>query len=431
MQVSLLSTIGGGPPADRSSLLLLPNLLKLMGADPQALREQREEEQQERREERHRQVLAAGGVGPPNPTELAVKAERKLVPGTRAARQQMWTDIRQQDTQRRAFQRTLADAAQRGSRPAGPAARGATEPASGASAKPAGSAQRPAQDGADDLRPARSSEPVRPNATGLQRSASAATSVGANANAAVGRLAEGLPFEAALPQRAVRPAATVRAVEGISQGRGTALGGGESSVASAGKPGAGGAKSPGGSLVTASAAGGPAAKSTVATGGATRAETAQVGKADANGERIVRVVRSQIGREHARVTLRLDPPELGTVRLQMDLHKDTLVLRIETHTPLAHRLLSEQIESLRQGLESTGIQLERVEVRPPTAADAHNADLPPEPDGRGAGQEGSAHADAEHPTDRGTEATPAEPADRPARETIPEPATESLVNILA
>jgi len=160
-------------------------------------------------------------------------------------------------------------------------------------------------------------------------------------------------------------------------------------------------------------------------------KSADTGKADANIERILRFVRTQLGPDRTRATLRLDPPELGNVRLRMDLHKDVLLLRIDTQTPLAHRLLSEQIESLRDRLEAAGIQLERVEIRPPTATEAPSPDMPPEPDARQAGRDGSADADAEHPPDQGTESMPVEPAERSAHETIPEPVTESLVNILA
>lgn len=97
---------------------------------------------------------------------------------------------------------------------------------------------------------------------------------------------------------------------------------------------------------------------------APRPAVAESAEREARIERIVRVIYSEIGRERSRTTLRLDPPEIGMIRMHMDLQKDRLLLRIDTQTEVAHRLLSEDIDALRQGLAQWGIHLEKVEMRP-------------------------------------------------------------------
>ncbi len=82
-------------------------------------------------------------------------------------------------------------------------------------------------------------------------------------------------------------------------------------------------------------------------------------------ERMVRVIRASISARRAHTVMRLDPPELGSLRLEMDLRDGALALRVDTSTRLAHRLLSQQLDRLREGLEVAGIRLERVEIRPP------------------------------------------------------------------
>ena len=114
------------------------------------------------------------------------------------------------------------------------------------------------------------------------------------------------------------------------------------------------------------------------------------------------------------------------------MRQDALSLRIDTQTGAARRLLSEQVESLRQGLEAAGIRLERVEIREPAAAvPDEQTDVPPESDAQPGERDAATDGDAEHPADAGTDSYPASPDDAPERDPISEPATESLVNILA
>jgi hypothetical protein len=155
----------------------------------------------------------------------------------------------------------------------------------------------------------------------------------------------------------------------------------------------------------------------------------------ANIERIVRVVRSHMNGERAHTVMRLDPPELGRLRLQLDLRGEALSLRVDTSTQVAHRLLTEDLDKLRQGLEASGIQLERIDVRPPPmhigvspSADVAAGASPAETDSQAEGE--SPDTDAEHPQEQGRDSHPAE-ATPMYIGANPGLATESLVDLVA
>lgn len=94
---------------------------------------------------------------------------------------------------------------------------------------------------------------------------------------------------------------------------------------------------------------------------------------DANIERIVRLIHNRIGRDHSVSTLHLEPDSLGSVRLRMELRAASVALDVRADSDLAHRLLSEHVDDLRQALEASGLRLERIDFQPP-AADAAAGD---------------------------------------------------------
>lgn len=416
MQVNPLATPALGVVAGRTSSFLLPDLLKMMKISPQTqtLREQREDKQH-----KHQEQLAAAGLIPNSSTRAALAAERAMAPNSWAAKQFKVKQTQQEATGRKAaFQRTPGTADDKGP----------TEPKFTPKSKPgappvsadrydASALPRPSQGNASKATP--SSEPVPPpnslklNPSTRQVGLAALLADGAN-------------------QKTPRAAAAAgRAVENIADTRTTEVRGAKTLSVQAIKSSVGAEARPGNPTISADTRT-RISKAAPTLSRSSRAEAPQPGKSDTNVERVLRVLRGRIGREHARVTLRLDPPELGTVRLQMDLRKDVLSLRIDTQTTMAHRLLSEQLESLRQGLHAAGIELERVEIRPPAAtAEADTSDPPRQFADRPTDQDRSTDPDAEHPPRYGMDSSLAESAEGAAGEATPEPATESLVNILA
>lgn len=60
--------------------------------------------------------------------------------------------------------------------------------------------------------------------------------------------------------------------------------------------------------------------------------------------------------------LRLDPPELGQVRVQLTLTEQTLTARLVVRDDAARQLVQSQMETLRQRLQETGLSLGQLDV---------------------------------------------------------------------
>jgi flagellar hook-length control protein FliK len=60
--------------------------------------------------------------------------------------------------------------------------------------------------------------------------------------------------------------------------------------------------------------------------------------------------------------LRLDPPQLGQVRVQLTLSNQTLTARLVAHDESTRQLIQSQMESLRQRLQETGLGLGQLDV---------------------------------------------------------------------
>lgn len=165
----------------------------------------------------------------------------------------------------------------------------------------------------------------------------------------------------------------------------------------------------------------------------------RLGKNDANIERILRFVVRSRGGETTEATMRLDPPELGRIRVRMVWQGGNLSLELEAQNEMAQRLLRQDLDGLRRGLQHAGIQLDKAEVRSaatpessPTSQDAtgqdnsfgrqsaHSADAERRgvPQGREAGAGGRDQDDPGH-------------ADDPSHSGAVGLVTESLVNVIA
>jgi flagellar hook-length control protein FliK len=77
---------------------------------------------------------------------------------------------------------------------------------------------------------------------------------------------------------------------------------------------------------------------------------------------LVRLVRLNVGNRNSSATLRLDPPELGRMKVDVRMSDDALRLRIEVGNSQARELLSERVEQLAAALRAHDIRMERVEI---------------------------------------------------------------------
>jgi flagellar hook-length control protein FliK len=69
-----------------------------------------------------------------------------------------------------------------------------------------------------------------------------------------------------------------------------------------------------------------------------------------------------IGEDGGQIRLRLSPPELGSLRLEVTLRDGVMTARLEAETVAAHTVLSESLPQLRERLAEQGIQVERFDI---------------------------------------------------------------------
>jgi flagellar hook-length control protein FliK len=88
-------------------------------------------------------------------------------------------------------------------------------------------------------------------------------------------------------------------------------------------------------------------------------------------ERLVQSIRTSMGARESQARIRLDPPELGHVRIDLKVTGGRVALRLETETHEARALLSSRLDELRSALAQHGLTVDRVEMReltPPGAS---------------------------------------------------------------
>ncbi|MCG3126161.1 MAG: hypothetical protein CHACPFDD_00991 [Phycisphaerae bacterium] len=155
------------------------------------------------------------------------------------------------------------------------------------------------------------------------------------------------------------------------------------------------------------------------------------GAENASFERLLRAVRGRLKESRSTMTLRLDPPRLGSLRVWMTVDRGRVTLDVATQTHLAHRMLTGEVESLRRALEAVGAQLDAFVVREPDAQEAASDPDAFRPDADTAGH-GRPHADTDRPrTAPETDLHTAGATEGAATESLLAWTTESFVNVLA
>lgn len=78
-------------------------------------------------------------------------------------------------------------------------------------------------------------------------------------------------------------------------------------------------------------------------------------------QRVARALHS-IGEDGGQLRLRLSPPELGSMRLEITVNQGVLAAHIEAETPHARQLLLDNLPALRERLQEQNIKVERFDV---------------------------------------------------------------------
>ncbi len=85
-------------------------------------------------------------------------------------------------------------------------------------------------------------------------------------------------------------------------------------------------------------------------------------------EHVVRVARASVGRGQWQVQIRLHPPELGRIHLDVNVRQGVLNMRIVAETAEAREMISARVGQLREALQQHGITVERIDVEPRRAS---------------------------------------------------------------
>lgn len=75
-----------------------------------------------------------------------------------------------------------------------------------------------------------------------------------------------------------------------------------------------------------------------------------------------RILRSNLNARHSTMVLRLDPPELGSIQVDVRMHDHALSLRIEAQSEQGREAIASRLDELKASLEQHGIRVDRLEV---------------------------------------------------------------------
>jgi len=87
--------------------------------------------------------------------------------------------------------------------------------------------------------------------------------------------------------------------------------------------------------------------------------------------RVVRGLSAMVNQHGGSMTMRLDPPDLGSMRIQMQVDRGVVTAQFYTTTAEAQSLLSRNLGMLRQSLEQHGLTVERIAVHQSSSAQSH------------------------------------------------------------
>ncbi len=130
--------------------------------------------------------------------------------------------------------------------------------------------------------------------------------------------------------------------------------------------------------------------------------TAWMTRSDHAAGRILRGMSAMIHQNGGTMTMRLDPPELGSLRIQMTLNNGSVSASFSPGSDAARGLLEQHMGQLKTALESQGLLVDRLTIHSASSGstNAHTGQQHGT-DGRGGGEQQSQYADAGQGESRG------------------------------
>ena len=96
---------------------------------------------------------------------------------------------------------------------------------------------------------------------------------------------------------------------------------------------------------------------------------------------VVRGLTAMVNQRGGVMNMRLDPPELGELRIQMSLARGVVSAEFQATTSQAQAALEKNLVMLRQSLESQGLVVDRLTVHAPPPSGGAARDDSPTPQG--------------------------------------------------
>jgi len=112
--------------------------------------------------------------------------------------------------------------------------------------------------------------------------------------------------------------------------------------------------------------------------------------AQLNAARMARGLQNAVHQRGGGMTLRLTPPEMGTVRIQMQITGTNVQAQLHTETESARTMLNQQIGQLRSVLEGQGLSVDRLSVQQMSSS---NSASQSQTHAQQQGQDGQPHGD--------------------------------------
>jgi flagellar hook-length control protein FliK len=104
-------------------------------------------------------------------------------------------------------------------------------------------------------------------------------------------------------------------------------------------------------------------------------------------EQLGRALKTVIQQKGGSLTIKLNPPELGEVRIQLQMNGSVVRAQFDVSTNAVRALMQQQMSQLREALEQQGLTVEQLQVQTASAsADANETDADGDDEGRSRGR---------------------------------------------
>ncbi len=97
--------------------------------------------------------------------------------------------------------------------------------------------------------------------------------------------------------------------------------------------------------------------------GASKPESVESVDMQENVDRVVKAAKAMVGKNQSVVQIRLDPPELGALRVEIKASSNGITMQLQATSVKAQQLLQQNINELRSALDARGVQTNQIDIQ--------------------------------------------------------------------